>query len=212
MTGPDPMADRVAEVALEGPETLFDGYRRLEGWRVTLPAAAGRGPIDQHREVLRAGPCVGVIAVDLARDALVLIRQFRMPAHLATGHGDLVEIVAGRMEPGEDAAEAAARELTEETGLTATALAPAFRFLPTPGIVDENATVFIAAVDSAALPDEAGAEEEQELTRPFAVPIDDALAALADSAPRNAYLLLALQWLALNRPRLAALLSDPANA
>ncbi|MFD1331832.1 NUDIX domain-containing protein [Methylopila musalis] len=212
MSGPDALADRVADVALEGPETLFDGYRRLEGWRVTLPATAERGAISQHREVLRAGPCVGVIAVDLARDALVLIRQFRLPAHLATGHGDLVEIVAGRMEPGEDAAEAAAREVQEETGLTAAALAVAFRFLPTPGIVDENATVFLAAVDSGALPDEAGAEEEQELTQPFAVPIDDALAALADPAPRNAYLLLALQWLALNRPRLRALLDGAATA
>ena len=32
----------------------------------------------------------------MSRDGeVVLIRQFRLPAHLATGKGDMVEIVAG---------------------------------------------------------------------------------------------------------------------
>lgn len=198
--------DRAADVELDGPDLLHDGYRRLERWRVTLPDAGARGRIRQEREVLRAGPCVGVIAVDLERDLLVLIRQFRVPAALATGSGDLVEIVAGRVEPGEDPLAAAHRELKEETGLDARAMAAVFAFLPTPGIVDENATIFLAAVDASTLPEHAGAIGEQELTRPFAVSLDDALAVLADPAARNAYLLLALQWLALNRPRLADLL------
>ena len=93
----------------------------------------------QRREVLRAGACVGVICVDLAREALVLIRQFRLPAHLATGEGDLAEIVAGRVEPGEALDAAARREVKEETGLDAGAMVELYAFLPTPGIVDEHA-------------------------------------------------------------------------
>jgi ADP-ribose pyrophosphatase len=199
------LAPAPADVRLKGPKTLHDGYRRLEGWTVRLDAGA-RGELTQHREVLRAGPCVAVIPVDLARDELVLIRQFRLPAHLATGEGDLVEIVAGRVEPGEDVCAAARRELMEETGLGASALVELLAFLPTPGIVDEHATLFLAAVDAGSLVDEAGASEEHEHTRPFAVSIDDAVAALSDGASHNAYLLIALQWLALNRPRLAELL------
>jgi len=207
VTDDDILAARVADVAFEGPRLLHDGYRRLELWRATLPEAAGRGVIVQEREVLRAGPCVGVIAVDLARDEIVFIRQFRAPAALATGKGDLVEIVAGRMEPGEDAAFAARRELTEETGLVALALSqPLLTFLPTPGIVDEHATLFLASVDASALPEHAGAADERELTRPFAVPIDAAVAALESQVASNAYLLIALQWLALNRARLRAVL------
>lgn len=208
MTGApdDRFVDRAADIALDGPELLYDGYRRLEHWRVTLPATGPRGPIEQNREVLRSGPCVGAILVDLERDLLVLIRQFRVPAALATGKGDLVEIVAGRIEDGEDPMEAARREVEEETGLKAIKLAKLFEFLPTPGILDEHATMFLVSIDAGALSAHGGAEDENELTAPFTASLDDAIASLADPRPRNAYLLLALQWLALNRGRIGELL------
>lgn len=207
----DRMAAKDPDVRLEGPNLLHDGYRRLEGWSVTLDGGA-RGQVRQEREVLRGGPCVAVVAVDISRDELVLIRQFRLPAQLATGEGDLVEIVAGRVEPGEDLETAARRELEEETGLKAKRLVRLLAFLPTPGIVDEHATVFLASVEAGTLPDQAGAPGERELTRPFALPLDEAISALADTRARNAYLLIALQWLALNRDNLFDLLSTDGPA
>lgn len=200
----DLFAARPSAARVEGPELLHDGYRQVEGWRATL--ASAEGEIVQVREVLRGGPCVALIPVDLKRGELVLIRQFRLPAHLATGAGDLVEVVAGRVEPGEDLEVAARRELAEETGLEAGRLIPLLSFMPSPGIVDEHATLFLAEVSSENLPHEAGAADERELTRPFAAPIPAAVAALADPRPRNAFLLIALQWLALNHERLPEIL------
>ena len=55
-----------------------------------------------ERDVVRVGRVVVIVPVDLERDEIVLIRQFRLGAHLAIDKGDLVELPAGRVERGED--------------------------------------------------------------------------------------------------------------
>ena len=77
---------------------------------MTITAADGR-PVEQQRDVLLAGKVVAVLPLDLARDEIVLIRQFRLSAHLANGRGDMVEIVAGRVEPDESAGRSGAARM-----------------------------------------------------------------------------------------------------
>ena len=84
---------------------------------------------------MRIGRVVVILPVDLDRDEIVLIRQFRLGAHLALGQGDLVEVPAGRVERGEDVAAAARRECQEETGLAPQALVPLFDLMPSAGLV-----------------------------------------------------------------------------
>ena len=64
-------------------------------------------------------------------------------------------------------------------------------------------TFFLGVVDAAKVPERAGAAHEQEETRPMRVPIDRALAALAAGGLHYGAAVLGLQWLALNRDRLA---------
>jgi len=64
--------------------------------------------------------------------------------------------------------------------------------------------MFLGIVDSTRVPERAGAADESEDTRPLCVDIDVALAALADGRLHNGYLIMALQWLALNRHRIGA--------
>jgi ADP-ribose pyrophosphatase len=146
-----------------------------------------------------------VLPVDLARGEIVMIRQFRLAAHLANGYGDLVEIVAGRAEPGETLAETAARECREEIGIAPAKLVELFSYLTTPGLTDEEVTVFVAAVDAARLPERAQPTCDERITV-MRVPINTALDALAHGIMRNGPLVMALQWLALNRDRLPELL------
>lgn len=205
-------------VEVSAPELLCGGYKRYERFNLTLHPPDGP-PLHQQRDVLRAGHTVGVLPYDPARDSVVLIRQFRLPAWLVLGaaHAEMVEIVAGGIEAGEAAARAAMRECAEETGLAPSALIPMLRFMPTPGIIDEHASFFLGVVDATHLPERGGLDGESELTRPFLLPVDEAIALVTqgpDIAPAcsNGYLIIALQWLALNRARLPTLIAASREA
>ena len=70
---------------------------------------------------------------------ILLLRQYRYAAD-----GYIYEIPAGRLDPGEDPATCAARELKEETGCTAKSIVPLFTMLTTPGFTDELIHLFLA--------------------------------------------------------------------
>ena len=71
-------------------------------------------------------------------ERIVLVRQYRYPLG-----GYVYELPAGLMEPGEDAAQAACREMLEETGLTLTVTGCLKPCYTTVGLTDEScATVF----------------------------------------------------------------------
>ena len=209
--GADALADAAADVTVSPPQVLAKGFHDLERFSVTL-RSRDHGEIDSVRDVLRVGKVTAVLPLDLARREIVLLRQFRLPAHLATGLGELTEIVAGHVEAGETPAEAGLRECVEEIGVRPTALYEIFEFIPVPGSSDEHAFLFLGLVDAAKIPQRAGAAHEKEATRPMRVPIDTALAALAGRRMRNGFLLMALQWLALNRDRLDAIVAGPPAA
>ena len=131
-----------------GPEILARAYRDYHRYGMTV-ASGDQRPVTQERDVLMAGK---VVAGDSGRHRapeIVMIRQFRLPAHLANGRGDLVEFVAGRVEAGETLAEAASRECKEEIGVAPAKLVELLTYLSTPGVTDEEVTVFLAAVDTA---------------------------------------------------------------
>jgi len=190
------LSDRAVGVALTGPEDRGGGIYRYERYGVMLEGNA------IERDAVRIGRVVVILPVDLARDEIVLIRQFRLGAHLALGLGDLVEVPAGRVERGEDVAAAARRECQEETGLVTKALVPLFDLMPSAGSSDEHMFFFLGLVDAANVPERAGAAHEQEDTRPLRVPIDLALDTLKAGRLHYGAAVIALQWLALNRDRL----------
>jgi ADP-ribose pyrophosphatase len=195
------LADAPADATVSAPDVLAKSFRSLERYRVTLRHPDGRASA-LTRDVLRVGHVIGVLTIDPARNVIVLIRQFRVAAHLALGLGELVEIVAGHVERGESAEQAARRECCEEIGVEPRALHQILRFMPAPGVNDEHTTMFVGIVDSSAVPERAGAATETEDTQPICVDIETALAALDEGKVHNGYLIIALQWLALNRHKL----------
>ena len=198
-------ADRPADVDLDAPEILADGFREYRRYHVTL-RNPGHAPLRQQRDILIGGGVIAVLPVDLARDEVILIRQFRLPAHIGIGRGNMVEIVAGRVEPGETAAASARRECEEEIGVAPDRLVELFSFMTTPGITDETIVLFLASVDASRVPARSGAAHEGERIETIRLPIDDAVALAQSGGVANGPLIMALQWLALNRNRLGDLL------
>lgn len=90
------------------------------------------------REVVRHPG--GVCVLPLHDDGTVsVVRQFRYP------YKELVtELPAGKLEPGEDPAQAIRRELSEETGFTAGEWHDMGLFYPTPGYTDERLHLYFA--------------------------------------------------------------------
>jgi ADP-ribose pyrophosphatase len=70
---------------------------------------------------------------------IVLIRQYRYAARQY-----LWELVAGRIDAGENAKQAAKRELIEETGLRAKKIRVFLEFWPSPGFLEEKMFVLLA--------------------------------------------------------------------
>lgn len=93
------------------------------------------------REVIRHSGSVVVLAVDdCSPEPLVLLeRQYRYAAQEF-----MLELPAGRIDPGEEALPAGKRELLEETGYTAKRWKRAMFFYPSPGFLEEAMTVFLA--------------------------------------------------------------------
>jgi ADP-ribose pyrophosphatase len=194
------LRDETIDVSLSPPERLGAGFRVYERYKAVIHAPDGDRA--QTRDIVRFGHVVAVLPVDLACDSVVVLRQFRLAAHLANRRGDMVEIVAGFVEAGETPAQSARRECEEEIAVAPSELIELFTFLPSPGSSDEEITLFLGIVDSTRVPARAGAPAEGESTRPLVVPIAAALAALGERTMHNGPLIIALQWLALHRDRL----------
>lgn len=107
---------------------IFDAQR----WEVTQPdGVVGERDIVLHNG--GAGVCV------VREGKMCLVRQYRVALGRMT-----LEIPAGKIDPNEDPAVCAARELTEETGLVAERLVPIAMSCSAPGFTNEKTRIFYA--------------------------------------------------------------------
>jgi ADP-ribose pyrophosphatase len=87
-----------------------------------------------------ASAVIPVLGDPAARDPeIVLLKQYRYAAEQF-----LYEIPAGRLEPNEEPAACAHRELAEETGYSASHVEHLYTMYTTPGFTDERIHIFVA--------------------------------------------------------------------
>lgn len=90
------------------------------------------------RSIIRHPGSAVIMPVD-EQGRVLLVRQFRLPANR-----HMWELPAGKLDEGENAFQAAQRELGEETGLSAKSWKEVVTFYPSPGYVSEKMTIFLA--------------------------------------------------------------------
>ena len=113
------------------------------------------GGLRTIREVITHPGSVVVLPV-LADGRILLVRQYR---HATRQY--LWELVAGRIDSGENVRQAAARELIEETGYRAKRFRVFLDVFPTPGFLEERMYILLAEKLTAG---EAQPEEDEKIT------------------------------------------------
>src|SRR5215470_14034714 len=177
------LADQSADIDLSQPQLLAKAYRDYQRYQVTIKSQ-GAPSFSQERDILIAGKVVVVIPIDVARQEIILTRQFRLPAHIANGRGDIVEFVAGRVEPNEALVDAARRECREEIGVAPYKTVRLLSYLTTPGLTDEEITIFLCSIDASAVPEGPRTTPDGEHLSVARVSIADAIRSLDNDAMR----------------------------
>ena len=170
-------------------ETVLTSEHIFSGARINVRVdevamADGRAA---RREIAEHPDAVVVLA--LREDgAIPFVRQWRAPAQRP-----LLELPAGRVDPGESPLEAARRELREEVGLDPARLEPLHEFFVAPGWATEYLYGYLAR-DCAAAP--LPPDEDEELIVEW-LTLGEAMQRVADGEIVDAKSLILLQALAL---------------
>ena len=159
-------------------ETKKSGEILFEGrvFTIELDQIEFPGGQTASREVVRHSGGVGVLAID-EENQVILVRQYRY----AAGR-EMLEIPAGKLEPGEDSAAAGLRELAEETGYRAGVYESLGEIIPTGAYCTERIYLYLAKelVPGETHPDE---DEYVELVK---MPMAELCAAIARNEVQDA--------------------------
>jgi nudix-type nucleoside diphosphatase (YffH/AdpP family) len=152
----------------------------------------------QHRETYDRGNGATLLPYNLASRTVVLVKQFRYPAYV-NGYDDLmIEAAAGLFDNASPEKRIRA-EAEEETGYRLGEIKKVFEAFMSPGSVTEKLHFFVAEYESAMrVGSGGGIADEGEDIEVLELPIDQALAMIADGRIADAKTIMLLQYAALN--------------
>ncbi len=172
-------------------QRVHDGFVKVDRVDLTHDLFAGGTSPVITKEIVGRDDASTALVRHRSRGTLVFVHQFRAAA---AEHGDpwLVELCAGKIDPGENAEQAMRRELTEETGYQALSVESVGTFYISPGYTTERMHLFLVDVDGEPGHAPGDGHEDIELLE---MTLQDALEAVESGQIKDAKTLLGLYWL-----------------
>ena|SRR3990167_10376042 len=180
-------------------EVLHQGFFRLVRRHIRHLKFDQTWSDEFAREILERPSAVAVLPYDPILDQVVLIEQFRPGAMTNSQSPWMIETVAGIYSPEDNPDDVARREANEEAGLELLDIYKIVEYFVSPGGSDEYLTLYCGRVDATNAGGIYGLAEENEDIRAFALPLDEAIELLREGKIKTAPVIVALQWLQLNR-------------
>ena len=180
-------------VRVKNVHVLSDRHYRLN--EVEFDYRRGNGEWQtQKREVFDRGHAATLLPYNIASRTVVLTRQFRLPAYLA-GHDDLLIEAAAGMLDDETPEKRIRAEAEEEIGYRLRDVRKIFEAFMSPGSVTERLHFFVAEYEAAMrVSSGGGLAEEGEDIEVLELPIEQALAMIADGRIVDAKTIMLLQY------------------
>jgi nudix-type nucleoside diphosphatase (YffH/AdpP family) len=148
----------------------------------------------QHRETYDRGNGAALLPYNLARRTVMLVKQFRYPAYVNGCDDLLIEAAAGLLD-NESPEKRIRAEAEEEIGYRLRDIRKIFEAYMSPGSVTEKLHFFVGEYEpDMKIGDGGGNPDEGEDIEVLELPIDEALAMVADSRIMDAKTIMLLQY------------------
>jgi ADP-ribose pyrophosphatase len=111
------VSSRKLQARIRQRTPLHEGFLKVYRYVIDVERQRG-GSVELTWELMERGHAVAVLGHDPKRDEVVLVNEFRPGALIAGDPPYRDNLVAGAIDEGENAIDAAVREMKEEAGLT----------------------------------------------------------------------------------------------
>lgn len=180
-------------VAIEGIEVLSNNWYTLKKVHFKYQLPSGEW-ISQSREAYDRGNGAVILLYNVAKQTVILTRQFRMPTYInGNADGMLIEACAGLLD-NDDPETAIKRETEEETGYVLQNVQKVYEVYMSPGSVTEILYFFIAEYSQNILNTGGGGIDHEDI-EVLELPYTQAMQMVKSGAIKDAKTIMLLQHL-----------------